>query len=182
MSERSRFSYLEIDDLPTSAELADREAARLRQEAQEAEEARIAHAHAIDAEHLRARRAAEAAQAEAEAVERRNAALQARSGLRKAKARSARDRRSAKEQANKAIEKIIGRNYLRDKVATEDAIFDACREAGYEVGDLANTTEHHGNVREVYPLLHLEGGETHYLNISTYEMESGNWEFVAYVS
>jgi hypothetical protein len=190
----TRWSLLEVDDgLPIEVV---RERERRAEQAAREEEAR---AHA-EREHAarelreapeRERRAAalrHEAEMERLAAERLEAGArrsQLRAEARSRKAEGARARRkvgSAKEQVNNAIEKIIGKNYLRDKLGTEDAIFDACREAGYEVGELANTTEHAGNVRETYPL-HLEGGETHYLHISTYPFEhTGTWEFVAYVS
>jgi len=190
----SRWSFLEVDEgLPIEVV---RERERRAEQATRDEEARALAEREHAARELReapereCRAAALRHEAEMErlAAERLEAGArrsQLREEARSRKAERARGRRKVsdtKDQANKAIEKIIRKTYMRDKVGTEDAIFEACREAGYEVGELVNTTEHAGNVRETYAL-RLEDGETHYLHISTYPFEhTGTWEFVVYVS
>ena len=189
----TRWSLLEVDDgLPIEvvrererrAEQAAREeearahaerehAARELREAPERERRAAALRHEAEMERLAAERleaGARRSQLRAEAAARRKSGERARRTVRK-----------ALDQANEAIERLVRNKYAADKDEMEEEIWEACREAGFEVSGCVASTERDGNTRETFRLTDAEGGE-HFLHISTYQMETGTWEFVAYVS
>jgi hypothetical protein len=186
MTEKSRFSYLEIDDGPTRADLEERAEAHRRTAAAAHEAAEAEKTRAHEAEERASRRRQETINLEADAIERRNAAAQTRVSLRKAKAAAARSRKSAKANANNALHKLNYNHYWKNRSEGMEAMKKAATDAGYELtGEIWN--EHHDSTdqgRLSYALQSPDSDNTDAigLHVQWYRMGSGRWELNAYVN